>query len=129
MAIERILEKLEKVKRTGSNEYLARCPAHDDNSPSLTLKEISDERVLIHCFAGCGGSEVMQAIGMTLEDLYPDGALGELRGWHQTTKQSSAQRSQKRHAMTVLQVAGAKIDPLTPSQMEEVKRARRIVNG
>lgn len=77
--IEKILERLEKVKGRDP-KWLARCPAHDDNGPSLSLKSLDDGRVLVHCFAGCGASDVMASIGMTLSALYPDGPLGELSG-------------------------------------------------
>lgn len=54
---------------------MARCPAHDDSSPSLSVRLKPDGRILIHCFAGCSGHDVMTAISMSLSDLYPDGAL------------------------------------------------------
>ena len=48
---------------------MARCPAHNDKRPSLSLKEL-DDRTLIHCFAGCTAEEIMKAIGLSLKDLY-----------------------------------------------------------
>ena len=33
--------------------YQSLCPAHDDNKPSLSINEGTDERVLLHCHAGC----------------------------------------------------------------------------
>jgi len=71
--IELILSKLEHVKQTGQGRWKACCPAHEDRDPSLAIKECSDGRVLVHCFSGCGGADVMGAIGLTLSDLYPDG--------------------------------------------------------
>lgn len=50
---------------------MARCPAHDDNGPSLSIKDAGDGRTLIHCFAGCGAVDVLAAIGLELQDLYP----------------------------------------------------------
>jgi hypothetical protein len=35
------------------NGWSARCPAHDDHNPSLSITEDRDGRVLLHCFAGC----------------------------------------------------------------------------
>jgi hypothetical protein len=35
------------------NGWTARCPAHDDRNPSLSITEDRDGRVLLHCFAGC----------------------------------------------------------------------------
>lgn len=75
MAIQQILSQLQKVKRTGDNKYLACCPAHDDKSPSLSLLETPDGRILVHCFAGCSANDVLAAVGLTLSDLYPDSAI------------------------------------------------------
>lgn len=129
MYADKILPHLEKVRRNGDNQWMACCPAHADSDPSLSIKETSDGRVLMHCFAGCGGAEIMGAIGMTLDDLYPDGALGELKGWHQSTNQMRNQRQAKRHAKLILDIAGAKTEPLTPLQLEEVRQARKTVRG
>ena len=76
MRIDKILGLLDKVKSSGADKWTACCPAHDDKSPSLALTETSDGRILIHCFAGCGGAETLNAIGLTLSDLYPDGPTG-----------------------------------------------------
>jgi len=70
--IENLLSKLDKVKANGSGKWLARCPAHEDKSPSLGIKETEDGKILIHCFVGCHISEVVGAIGLELSDLMPD---------------------------------------------------------
>lgn len=71
MKIEILLNRLKKVKRTGNSKYLACCPAHDDRSPSLTIRQ-ADDLILIHCFAGCSVIEVLQTIGLDMADLFPD---------------------------------------------------------
>lgn len=68
--LETILSHLDGVRRQGRG-YVSRCPAHADKSPSLSLREGDDGRILIHCHAGCTAAEVMGAIGMTLSDLFP----------------------------------------------------------
>lgn len=40
---------------------LCRCPAHDDRSPSLSVRP-GRTRLLLHCFAGCTASDVLAAI-------------------------------------------------------------------
>lgn len=72
MTTENILNRLEKVRKTSGNSWIACCPAHGDKSPSLAIKEIEDGRTLLHCFAGCNADEVLSAIGMSLCDLYPE---------------------------------------------------------
>lgn len=68
---DQLLNQLDHFKQTGSGKWLARCRAHDDRSPSLSIKEEGD-RILIHYFAGCGVVEVLNAIGLEMANLFPD---------------------------------------------------------
>lgn len=70
MSADTLLSRLEKVKRTGAGSWLARCPAHADRSPSLSIAE-RDERVLLHCFAGCSALDVLGAVGLDFADVMP----------------------------------------------------------
>lgn len=70
--LEKVLNRLEKVKTTGRNKWMACCPAHDDRNPSLGIGEGNDGRVLLNCWAGCTAAEVVEAIGLELRDLFPD---------------------------------------------------------
>jgi DNA primase len=47
MSAEALLAHLDKVRRTGAGRWIARCPAHDDKSPSLAIRELDDGRTLI----------------------------------------------------------------------------------
>ena len=71
MLAEKILTCLDGVKSTGKDRWLARCPSHDDKTPSLAIREV-DDRVLLHCFAGCSLHEIVSAVGLTEADLFPD---------------------------------------------------------
>lgn len=72
MSADALLNRLEKVKSTGPDRWIARCPAHQDKSPSLTIREIPDGRVLVHCFTGCATADVLAAVGLEFADLYPE---------------------------------------------------------
>jgi hypothetical protein len=72
MSIDALLSDLNGVKRTGYGKYVARCPAHDDKSPSLAIKNCGDGRILLHCFAGCETEDVLSAVGLTFSDLMPE---------------------------------------------------------
>ena len=72
MGIQRVLDRLQKVRRKGEGQYMACCPAHDDKSPSLSVAESQDGRVLIKCFGGCGALDVITAIGLDWDDLFPE---------------------------------------------------------
>jgi len=53
------------VERLGgrwtANGGLCRCPAHDDRSPSLSVR-VGRTSLLLHCFAGCTATEVLKAL-------------------------------------------------------------------
>lgn len=68
-ATQRLLDRLDGVRETSPDCYLARCPAHDDKSPSLSIKR-ADDRVLVNCFGGCSASEVVESVGLALADLF-----------------------------------------------------------
>lgn len=71
MIAERLLERLEGVKRTGAGRWVARCPAHEDRHPSLSIRLAQDGRLLVHDFAGCEVDAVCAAVGLELDDLFP----------------------------------------------------------
>ena len=62
------LERLEGVRKSG-NGYQARCPAHDDKNPSLSVTEGTGGKVLVTCHAasGCTFEAIRDA-------LWPQGA-------------------------------------------------------
>ncbi|MEX1223128.1 MAG: hypothetical protein WEA31_01150, partial [Pirellulales bacterium] len=72
------------------------CPAHADSSPSLSVHEEDDGRVLMHCHSGCAVEEdIVPALGLQMRDLFPcDG---------QQTKPASpkSRRSRKQARPTV----------------------------
>ena len=52
---------LEGVRLKGETEAMARCPAHEDQVPSLKLSQHPD-KLLMHCFGGCSYREVREAL-------------------------------------------------------------------
>ena len=60
--LEDVLGELEAVEQTGPDEWKARCPAHDDNNPSLSVTVGEDYPVLLHCHAGCEFEEVAEEL-------------------------------------------------------------------
>lgn len=53
-----------KARRCG-NGYIDVCPAHEDRTPSLSISEGKDGKILLHCFAGCGFDEIIGAAGLS----------------------------------------------------------------
>src|SRR3990172_3883306 len=69
--ISTLLARLEAVRQTTTGKWLARCPAHEDHDPSLSIRLTDDGVVLLHCFAGCEVSAILGAVGLTPTDLFP----------------------------------------------------------
>lgn len=70
-----LLAQCRKVRETGHGTWVACCPAHEDKSPSMTVRELPDGMVLVHCFAGCSIESICSACGLQIGDLFPDGPL------------------------------------------------------
>lgn len=68
--IDLLLSRLDRPKKSGRG-YMAKCPAHEDGSPSLSVSEGDGGRVLLHCFGGCRADDVIAAVGLEWKDLFP----------------------------------------------------------
>lgn len=75
MPVDALLSRLDRVKRTGPDRWVARCPAHDDRGPSLSVRALEDGRTLVHCFGGCDVGDVLAAVGLELDTLFPPRTL------------------------------------------------------
>jgi len=73
-AATKLLDCLSSVKATGPGRWIALCPSHPDKRPSLSIRD-TDGRCLVHCFGGCAAGDVVDALGLTLADLF-DRPLG-----------------------------------------------------
>jgi DNA primase len=71
MSVDKLLNNLTKVQRKSNNAWMACCPAHDDRSPSLSIKDIGDGKLVLKCFAGCETIDVLGAIGLDWDDVMP----------------------------------------------------------
>lgn len=74
--VQRLLGRLDSVRKSSPRRWYARCPAHNDRNPSLAVTETEDGRVLVYCLAGCTADEVAAAAGLELADLYPRTSAG-----------------------------------------------------
>ncbi len=68
MNLEAILNRLRIVRRNGSG-WMATCPAHEDGSPSLSIRE-ENGKTLLHCFAGCSVKSICDAVRIEVRDLF-----------------------------------------------------------
>lgn len=79
MTTTTLLDRLAGVRSTGHHRWIARCPAHDDKRPSLSIRELDDGRVLVHDFGGCTVDDVLSAAALDFDALYPERALDQVR--------------------------------------------------
>jgi len=66
--IERTLAKF-KIKSRKGNCIKAFCPTHDDEEASLNIL-ITNNKILLYCFAGCKVEGILKAAGLTFSDLF-----------------------------------------------------------
>ncbi len=75
----------------------ARCPAHDDKNPSLSITERADGRLLTHCHANCEPAAVWDALQQ--QGLVANDRGTTRRRLRQVSKASQAERlSEESHA-------------------------------
>jgi hypothetical protein len=79
MIAETLLQRLDKVKRTGPDRWIASCPTRADKNPSMTIRELPDGRVLVHDFGGDSVHEILTAVGLEMSDLFPPRPLSDGR--------------------------------------------------
>ncbi len=72
--VELVLDRLTEagcLPRRSGPSWSAKCPAHDDKSPSLSVSEGSDGRALVNCHAGCSLDSVLEVLKLAPGDLFP----------------------------------------------------------
>jgi hypothetical protein len=77
LVLERLGNRI--VSRNGA-VATARCPAHDDQRPSLTVTQAEDGKALLCCGAGCKTERILKAIGLNFRDLFPSTRSGVISG-------------------------------------------------
>lgn len=66
------LQSFKNVKQTGPNQYICRCPAHTDKKSSLSIAyNPSEDKIALHCHAGCSTADILTEIGRTWADIMP----------------------------------------------------------
>jgi hypothetical protein len=66
-----VASRLQGIRPSGDG-YMARCPAHDDKSPSLSVTVNDAGKLLLRCHAGCEQRAVLDAIQATPQMLDPN---------------------------------------------------------
>jgi hypothetical protein len=75
--------------RWGPDGGMCRCPAHDDHTPSLSVRP-GRSRLLLHCFAGCDASSVLRALEAERMLEPSAGGIGERPSGRRDERRSGA---------------------------------------
>ena len=70
MTLDQIITRF-SARKQGAG-WMAKCPAHADETASLSIGAGADGRVLLYCHAGCTTNAVLTSAGLTMADLCPD---------------------------------------------------------
>jgi hypothetical protein len=71
VTVQEFLARLERVSKTHIG-WMARCPAHEDSRPSLSVGATDEGRILLRCFAGCELGAIVGALRLEVKDLFAD---------------------------------------------------------
>jgi Toprim domain-containing protein len=77
VTVHELLSRLERVSKTHSG-WMARCPAHEDSRPSLSIGAADDGRILLRCFAGCELEAIVGALHVEVRDLFAEPAIAPI---------------------------------------------------
>jgi hypothetical protein len=81
--LDRLAHRLDAVRTSGSG-WIARCPGHEDRTPSLSIRRGDDGRVLVHCHAGCETRRIVGALALNMRDLFATHDDAERQPVHKT---------------------------------------------
>ncbi len=88
-----------RARPSGLGRYQARCPAHPDRSPSLTVTAGEQGRVLLRCWShGCEPKAIVAALGLTMRDLFNDAPMNPRAKAKAREQQAARQAEERRHA-------------------------------
>jgi hypothetical protein len=62
-SVDDVLARLQQVRRSAKG-WIALCPSHDDQQPSLSIAEGDGGQVLLKCHAGCEYHTIVDALGL-----------------------------------------------------------------
>ena len=102
------------------NGYMCCCLVHDDKTPSLSVKDV-DGKTLVHCFAGCSQTEVIES-------------LRSMGLWHTSPNQKYAALTQQRtaeveHAKLIIQLARGDVarNEFNQADLPTVEKAKAVL--
>jgi hypothetical protein len=108
MTSAELLSFFDHVRPRGPGRWSARCPAHDDRSPSLSITE-GERGLLLKCWSGCSIHEICRSLGIEQRELFFDAFDADPR----QRRAAAQRRAAERLAREKIELAdGATIDAL-----------------
>ena len=115
-----------KLRKSGRG-YICCCPAHDDKSPSLSVSEGDDGRVLVYCHAGCTPREIAESVGLRIQDLFPPQTPEQAKVW--MAKRDEKQKLADRQLVVIAEDLIGQGKALDPIDQEVYGKAKaRLAN-
>lgn len=116
MKTHEILSRLKGVRHSLQG-WIAKCPAHEDRNPSLSIRE-GDGKILLHCFASCTVESICAAIGIRVSDLFaqprslrkPESPIVRALEWELSGLRSRLAHRDRECAVTVVVATRETID-------------------
>ena len=132
-----LLNRLVNVKSTGDQQWRACCPVHESKGrSSLSIRQVEDGRLLIHCHGGCEPLEILKICGLELTDLFPEriahhAAPVECRIWRQAATMrdwQGARNTIQAGKLNALEPRTTTMATITPRSKQKAltKRAREL---
>lgn len=116
MSAQQLIDRLEYARSTGKDKWTARCPAHEDRDPSLSISEAPDGRVLVKCFGGCSALDVITAVGLPWDALFPPD--------QERFKPFHSRRKDEAHERMVIAICDA--DRAAGKRLSKADKAREV---
>ena len=127
MTPDEFVTRLDCVKSKGRDKWMACCPAHDDKDPSLAVSATPNGKILLRCFSGCSALEITNAMGLGLEDLFPDAHQENPMAFAIREKAAKQKLEQKiSHAMSYLQILTASVRDGKSVKDYEIEKGRHF---
>lgn len=131
MTAEALISRLEKPRATGRGTWICRCPAHEDKNPSMTVRELDDGRVLVHCFAQCATEDILAAMGLEFDALFPPKPIGYAAPIRRPFPVADVLEALAHEALVVQMTAGAIVrgEELTAERIARLRKASERIQA
>lgn len=111
-----------RARPSGPGRWVGHCPAHEDRSPSLSIRETHEGAILLYCFAGCETEAILAALGLEWRDLFPESSDWSPERWSRAFPRLEAPPTPDEARRKALERLWAEAAPLTSPRAEVGRR-------